>query len=193
MAGALENIRILDLSQALAGPYCTMLLGDLGADVIKIERPGTGDQSRGWGPPFINCESAYFLSVNRNKRSLTLNLKTPAGQEILHRLVKTADVFICNLPRRASRQGMQVDEETLMGLNERLIYCLISGYGTTGPYAERPGYDFIAQGESGIMSITGEPDGPPVRYPISIANMVTGIYSAMGIITALYAREKSGR
>lgn len=193
MTQVLENIRIVDLSQALAGPYCTMLLGDMGADVIKVEQPGAGDQSRGWGPPFVGGESTYFLSVNRNKRSLTLNIKTAEGQEILHKLVATADVFVCNIPREASRQRAGVDAGTLRSLNPGLIYCLISGYGSNGPYAERPGYDMIAQGECGVMSITGEPDGRPLRYPISIADIFTGMYSVMGILAALYRREKTGQ
>lgn len=189
----LENIKVIDLTQALAGPYCTMTLGDMGADVIKIEPPGQGDQSRGWGPPFVASESTYFLSINRNKRSLTLNIKSEEGQAILHKLVSQADVFICNIPRQASRRRAAVDAETLRALNPRLIYCLISGYGSTGPYAERPGYDMIAQGEAGVMSITGEPGGSPLRYPISIADIFTGMYSVMGILAALFRREKTGQ
>ena len=193
MSDVLENIRVLDLTQALAGPYCTMLLGDLGADVITIEQPGKGDQSRGWGPPFVDGESTYFLSVNRNKRSVTLNIKSAEGQKVLHKLVATADIFICNIPKKASRQRGQLDAETLQAINPRLVYCLISGYGSTGPYAERPGYDMIAQGEAGVMSLTGEPEGKPVKYPISLADIATGMYSTMGILAALYHREKSGQ
>jgi formyl-CoA transferase/CoA:oxalate CoA-transferase len=189
----LENIRIIDLTQALAGPYCTMLLGDMGADVIKIEQPGKGDQSRGWGPPFVEGESTYFLSTNRNKRSLTLNIKSAEGQEILHKLITTADAFVCNIPKKASRKRAGVDAETLRALNPRLIYCLISGYGSDGPYAEHAGYDMIAQGEAGLMSVTGEPDGGPMRYPIPVADIVTGMYSAMGILAALFKREKTGQ
>jgi formyl-CoA transferase/CoA:oxalate CoA-transferase len=165
----------------------------MGADVIKIEQPGQGDQSRGWGPPFVAGESTYFLSINRNKRSLTLNIKSEKGQAILHKLVSQADIFICNIPRQASRRRAAVDAETLRALNPQLIYCLISGYGATGPYAERPGYDMIAQGEAGVMSITGEPDGRPLRYPISIADIFTGMYSVMGILAALFRREKTGQ
>ncbi len=193
MDQVLQNIRVIDLTQALAGPYCTMLLGDLGADVIKIESPDRGDQSRGWGPPFVEGESAYFLSTNRNKRSLALNIKAPAGREILHRLAADADVFICNIPRQASRQRAGIDVDTLRGLNPRLIYCLISGYGSDGPYAERPGYDLIAQGEAGLMSLTGEPEGEPVRYPIPIADITTGMYAAIGILSALLYRERTGQ
>jgi len=193
MAEVLEDIRVVDLTQALAGPYCTMLLGDLGADVIKIEQPGKGDQSRGWGPPFVEGESTYFLSVNRNKRSLTLNIKSGVGREILHKLIAKADIFVCNIPREASRQRAGIDAETLQILNPGLIYCLISGYGNNGPYAERPGYDMIAQGEAGLMSLTGEPEGGPMRYPIPVADIVTGLYSTMGILAALLAREKTGQ
>lgn len=193
MDQVLQNIRVIDLTQALAGPYCTMLLGDLGADVIKIESPDRGDQSRGWGPPFVEGESAYFLSTNRNKRSLAVNIKAPAGREILHRLAADADIFICNIPRQASRQRAGIDVDTLRGLNPRLIYCLISGYGSDGPYAERPGYDLIAQGEAGLMSLTGEPEGEPVRYPIPIADITTGMYAAIGILSALLYRERTGQ
>ncbi len=194
MAHVLENITVIDLTQAMAGPYCTMILGDMGAEVIKIERPGSGDQSRGWGPPFIEGESTYFLSVNRNKKSLSLNIRSEAGQKILHELVKTADVFIHNIPRKASQQRAKVDEETLRALNPRLIYCNISGYGSDGPYAERPGYDMVAQGEAGIMSLTGAPtpDGEPYRFPVPLADMTTGLYAAIGILGALYARHHSG-
>lgn len=193
MTSVLENVRVVDLTQALAGPYCTMLLGDMGADVIKIETPGSGDQSRGWGPPFIEGESAYFLSINRNKRSLTLDIKSAEGRAILHQLIAKADVFVCNIPKESSRRRAGVDVETLQALNPRLIYCQISGYGSNGPYAERPGYDLIAQGEAGLMSVTGEPEGEPVRYPIPIADITTGMYSTMGILAALLTREKTGQ
>jgi crotonobetainyl-CoA:carnitine CoA-transferase CaiB-like acyl-CoA transferase len=189
----LDNISIIDLTQALAGPYCTMLLGDMGADVIKVEQPGSGDQSRAWGPPFLEGESTYFLAVNRNKRSLTLNLKSEAGQEIMQRLIRQADVFITNLPRQSSRRGTGVDSQTLLDLNPGLIYVSITGYGMTGPYAERPGYDLIAQGESGLMSITGEPQGQPMRYPIPLSDMTTGVYAALGILGALLARQQTGQ
>ncbi len=192
MTNVLEGIRVVDLTQALAGPYCTMILGDLGADLIKVEAPGSGDQSRGWGPPFLEGETTYFLSVNHNKRSLTLDIKSPRGQEILHKLIATADVFVCNIPKESSRRRAGLDFETLQSVNPRLIYCLISGYGATGPYAERPGYDLIAQGEAGLMSVTGEPSGEPVRYPIPIADITTGMYSTIGILSALLARERSG-
>jgi crotonobetainyl-CoA:carnitine CoA-transferase CaiB-like acyl-CoA transferase len=189
----LDDILIVDLSQALAGPYCTMLLGDMGAEVIKIEPPGSGDQSRGWGPPFVEGESTYFLAVNRNKKSLTLNLKSDQGQEIMHRLIARADVFIHNMPRQSSQRKTGVDAETLLDINPRLIYVSITGYGSSGPYAERPGYDLIAQGESGLMSITGEPEGEPMRYPIPLADMTTGLYTALGVVSALLARHRTGR
>jgi formyl-CoA transferase/CoA:oxalate CoA-transferase len=177
----------------MAGPFCAMTLGDLGADVIKVERPGVGDQSRTWGPPFEDGESSYFLSVNRNKRSMTLNLKTEGGRAAIHRLIEQADVFITNLPRDTQRSANGVDWETLRALNRRLIYCLISGYGSTGPDANRPGYDLIAQGLSGLMSITGEPGTPPMRYPLPIADIVTGLYSIIAIQAALLAREQTGQ
>ena len=189
----LDDVRVVELSEALAGPYCAMLLGDFGADVFKIERPGVGDQSRGWGPPFVAGESAYFLAANRNKRSVALNYDHPQGAEALRKLIATADIFVCNQPSLASLQKRGLDAETLRSKNPRLIYCSITGYGFTGPKAGRPGYDILAQAEAGVMSFTGEPDGGPMRYPIAIADMTCGMYSAMGILAALYAREKTGR
>jgi len=189
----LDGIRVVELSEALAGPYCAMLLGDLGADVIKVERNAGGDQSRSWGPPFVGTESAYYLATNRNKRSITLNYDHPLGNQILQRLLATADVFICNQPSLRSLQRRGIDPQSLRGKHPRLIYCGISGYGFSGPNAERPGYDILAQAEAGVMSFTGEPDGGPVRFPIAIADMTTGMYSAMGILGALFARERNGR
>lgn len=183
----------MEMSEALAGPYCAMLLGDFGADVIKVERPGAGDQSRGWGPPFVGGESAYFLGANRNKRSVALNYDHPRGAEALKKMISAADIFITNQPSLASLQKRGIDAETLCGKNPRLIYCSITGYGFTGPKAGRPGYDILAQAEAGVMSFTGEPDGGPMRYPIAIADMTCGMYAAMGILAALYAREKTGR
>jgi len=193
MSMVLDGIRVVELAEALAGPYCAMLLGDLGADVIKVERNAGGDQSRGWGPPFVGTESAYYLATNRNKRSITLNYDHPLGGEILQRLLSTADVFICNQPSKVSLQRRGIDPETLRAKNPRLIYCSISGYGFTGPKAEQPGYDILAQAEAGVMSFTGEPGGGPMRFPIAIADMTTGMYAAMGILGALFARERSGR
>jgi crotonobetainyl-CoA:carnitine CoA-transferase CaiB-like acyl-CoA transferase len=189
----LEDVRVVELSEALAGPYCAMLLGDLGADVIKIERPGVGDQSRGWGPPFVGSESAYFLGANRNKRSVALNYDHPRGAEALRKMIAAADIFITNQPSLASLQKRGIDPETVCAEHPRLIYCSITGYGFTGPKAGRPGYDILAQAEAGVMSFTGEPDGGPMRYPIAIAGMTCGMYAAMGILAALYAREKTGR
>src|SRR6266850_6206949 len=193
MSMVLDGIRVVELAEALAGPYCAMLLGDLGADVIKVERIGCGDQSRGWGPPFVGTESAYYLATNRNKRSIALNYDHPMGGEILQRLLSTADVFICNQPSMISLQRRRLDPETLRAKYPRLIYCSISGYGFTGPKAEQPGYDILAQAEAGVMSFTGEPGGGPLRFPIAIADMTTGMYSAMGILGALFARERSGK
>lgn len=189
----LDGIRVLELTEALAGPYCAMLLGDLGADVIKVERPGVGDQSRSWGPPFVGPESAYFLATNRNKRSLSLNYDHRQGQEILRRLIATADVVIFNNPSLASLARRGLDPDTLCGQHSRLIYCAISGYGFNGPKAGLPGYDIIAQAEAGVWSFTGEPDTEPVRYPIAIADITCGIYATIGILAALFAREKTGR
>ncbi len=180
------------MTEALAGPYCAMLLGDFGADVIKVERPGTGDQSRGWGPPFVGGESAYFLATNRNKRSIALNYDNARDLEILLRLIASADVFLSNQPSLASLQKRGLDPQTLRAKHPRLMYCSITGYGFTGPKAERPGYDILAQAESGMMSFTGEPEGGPMRYPIAIADMTCGMYAAMGILGALFAREKTG-
>lgn len=189
----LDGIRVVDLSEALAGPWCTMLLGDLGADVIKVERPDGGDQSRGWAPPFVGSESAYFLSANRNKRGITVNIQTLAGQEVMHRLLAGADVFVTNVRRVESLRKVGLDDETLLALNPRLIYCAISGYGRSGPYAGRAGYDLVAQGEAGLMSVTGSPENAPMRFPVPIADITAGIYSALGILAALFVRERTGQ
>jgi len=190
--GALDGLLVLDHTTALAGPYGAQLLGDLGAEVIKIERPGSGDQSRGWGPPFINGESAYFLGTNRNKRSLTLDLATEGGREIMHKLIQRADVLIHNVPKERSRQKLGLDYTTCQTLNPRLIWATISGFGNSGPYAERPGYDVIMQAMSGTMYQTGEPDSPPTRFPTPMADITTGMYTALAAVTALYARERTG-
>jgi crotonobetainyl-CoA:carnitine CoA-transferase CaiB-like acyl-CoA transferase len=189
----LNSIRVVELTEALAGPYCAMLLGDFGADVIKVERRGAGDQSRAWGPPFVGSESAYYLAANRNKKSITLNYDHPRGAEALHKLLATSDIFITNQPSMASLQKRRIDPDSLCAKNPRLIYCGISGYGFSGPKAGMPGYDILAQAESGVMSFTGEPEGGPLRYPIAIADMTCGMYAAMGILAALFAREKTGR
>ena len=192
MNSILDSIRVVELTEALAGPYCAMLLGDFGADVIKVERPETGDQSRGWGPPFIATESAYYLAANRNKRSIALHYDHPRGAQVLQRLLSTADIFITNQPSLASLQKRGIDPDTLHAKFPRLIHCSITGYGFTGPKSGRPAYDILAQAESGVMSFTGEPDGGPMRYPIAIADMTCGMYAAMGILGALFAREKTG-
>ena len=188
-ASPLRNIRVLEMTEALAGPYCSMMLGDLGADVIKIERRDEGDQARKWGPPFVEGESAYFMSVNRNKRSLELNIKDPDDLSVFQQLAERADVFITNIPRMASLQRARIDPPTLHDINPRLIYAAISGYGHTGPKANRGGYDVIAQGEAGLMALTGEPDDGPLRFPTPMADISAGIYTTMGILAALYARD----
>ena len=190
---ALEGIRVVDLTEALAGPYCTMILGDLGADVIKIERPGVGDQSRRWGPPFVGSESAYYLSINRNKRSVTIDIKSSEGQTSLLGLLDRADVFVCNVRRLESLREAGLDPEALRARNPRLVYCSITAYGSSGPSAGRGGYDVVAQGEAGLMAVTGEVDGEPVRWPVAIADLSSGLWSATAILAALHARERTGR
>jgi crotonobetainyl-CoA:carnitine CoA-transferase CaiB-like acyl-CoA transferase len=190
--GVLDSIRVVELTEALAGPYCAMMLGDFGADVIKVERRVTGDQSRGWGPPFVGTESAYFLSANRNKRSLSLDYDHPLGAAILDRLLATADVFLINQRNPSSLKRRALDAESVCARHPRLIYCAISGFGQSGPRSRLAGYDIIAQAQAGIMSFTGEPEGEPVRYPIAIADMACGLYSTIGILAALLAREKTG-
>ena len=192
-ATALTGIRVADMTQALAGPYLAMLLGDLGADVIKIERPGIGDQSRGWGPPFVGSESTYFMSVNRNKRSFTCDLKAERGLEALQRLLDTVDVIITNERRREYRVRMGIDYDGLRQRNARIVYCSITGYGMSGPYEGKPGYDIIAQGMAGMMPLTGDADSPPMRYAASIADMATGMYGVSAVMAALFVRERTGR
>jgi len=187
----LEGIKVLDLSRALAGPYCTMLLGDMGADVIKIERPGKGDDSRAWGPPFIEGESAYFLSVNRNKKSITLNLKSEKGKEILFKLIKTSDVLIeTNRPGVMEKLGLSFEE--VKKINPKIVYCSISGFGQSGPYKLRPGFDQVIQGMGGLMSITGEENRPPIKVGVAITDVGAGMYAAIGILAALLRRDKTG-
>ncbi|UCD98360.1 MAG: CoA transferase [Chloroflexota bacterium] len=195
----LDGLRVLDISRALAGPFCTMMLGDLGADVIKVERPGRGDESRSWGPPFVGQpnetypgESTYYLAANRSKRSLTVNLKSSEGQEIIKRLALLSDVLVENyLTGSLDRMGLGYDH--LHELNPRLVYCSISGYGRTGPYADKGGYDFILQAEGGIMGITGPVEGPPFRVGVSIIDITTGMFASTAILAALRAREVTGR
>ena len=196
----LNGIRVIDMTEALAGPYCTMYLGDMGADVIKIERVGQGDQTRGWGPPFVNPrgdpgpgESAYFMSTNRNKRSLALDITKAEGRAILHRLVDRADIFINNLPRFSSLEKLELDPEAALARNPRLIHVCVTSFGHTGPRSGQPGYDILSQGMSGLMSLTGEPDGEPMRYPVPISDMTVGLYALIGILAALYERERTGK
>src|SRR2546430_4655902 len=188
--GALDGLRVLDLSNQLSGPYCAMLLGDLGADVIKVEHPVGGDNAR-QGAPHINGESAPFMTVNRNKRSITVDLKAPDGLAIVRRLAARADVVLENWrPGTAARLGLGYDD--VRRLNPRVIYCSISGFGQTGPYASRGGFDRIAQGMSGLMSINGEEDGPPLVVPIPIADIGTGMFGLIGILAALAYRARTG-
>ncbi len=189
----LDGIRVLEMTEALAGPYCAMALGDLGADVIKIERRGLGDQSRRWGPPFLDGESAYFLSVNRNKRSIELDIRDAGDLAVLHGLIASADVFLTNNPRMDSLARYRLDPHTVAGLNPALVYGAISGYGHTGLKAGRGGYDVIAQGEAGLMAITGGPDDGPMRYPTAMADISAGVYALLGILAALYERDREGQ
>ncbi len=191
-AGPLAGVRVLDLSRVLTGPYCTMMLADLGAEVIKIEAPGSGDDTRAWGPPFVDGESAYFLSVNRNKKSLTLNLKHPEGLAIARRLAERSDVAVENFrPGTADRLGLGY--EALRAINPAIVYCAVSGFGQDGPYREKPGYDVILQGMGGLMGITGEPDGPPMRVGVAVADIGAGMFAAYAIVAALYERERTGQ
>jgi crotonobetainyl-CoA:carnitine CoA-transferase CaiB-like acyl-CoA transferase len=187
---SLHGVRVLDLSRVLAGPFCAMLLADLGADVIKVEDPGAGDESRTW-PPHKDGESAAFLVINRNKRGITLDLKQPEGVEVLTRLVQRADVLIENF-RTGTMEAFGLGWDRLAALNRRLIYCSISAFGRTGPRRDGAGYEALMQAFSGIMSITGEPDGPPVRCGVSFLDLTTGILCAFGIVNALLDRERTG-
>jgi crotonobetainyl-CoA:carnitine CoA-transferase CaiB-like acyl-CoA transferase len=170
-----------------------MMLGDLGADVIKIERPGIGDNSRQWAPPYIGDQSCYYLAVNRNKRGIALDISAPEGRDILHALVKDADIFLTNLMTREALKKYAIDYHTLSALNPRLIYASISGYGRSGPRADQPGYDLVAQAESGTIALTGEEDGPPMRFPTPMADITCSLYTLIAILAALHARERTGR
>jgi len=190
--GPLTGVTVLDLTRVLSGPYCTMLLADMGARVIKVERPGDGDETRAWGPPFRGGESAYFLGINRNKESLTLDFKQPDGRRIVERLLEISDVLVENFrPGTLTRLGL--DYQSLRPARPRLIYASISGFGQTGPRRHQPGYDAVIQAEGGLMSVTGDPDGPPFRVGVAIADIVAGLLAAQGIVLALYARERTGR
>jgi crotonobetainyl-CoA:carnitine CoA-transferase CaiB-like acyl-CoA transferase len=190
--GLLDGIRVIDLTRVLAGPYCTMMLGDLGADVIKIEMPGRGDDTRAWGPPYTESgQSAYFLSTNRNKRSLTLNLKTEAGLDILKSLIRQGDVLVENF-RTGTLAGWGLDEDRLQQLRPGLIYATITGYGYNGPYRDKAGYDFMVQAMGGLMSVTGPADGEPTRAGVAIADLATGMFASSAILAALFKRERTG-
>lgn len=189
----LTDVRVIDLTRVLAGPYCTMLLADMGADVIKIEAPSRGDDTRQWGPPFTKSGmSAYFISANRNKRSLTLNLKSVEAMDILKILIKNADVVVDNF-KVGTLEKMGLSYAEMQGIKPDIIYCTITGFGSSGPYATRPGYDFIVQAMGGLMSLTGDVEGRPYRVGVAIADLLTGIYASNAITAALYGREKSGK
>lgn len=188
----LSGIRVLDLTRILAGPLATMMLGDLGADVVKIERPGTGDDTRGWGPPFVDGTSTYFLAVNRNKRSVTLDLKSDSGRELLWELVGGADVVVSNF-RVGLMEELGFSYAEVAARAPRCIYAVLNGYGAGGPRAGRPSFDLIIQAESGLMGLTGFPEGPPTKVGVSIADQVAGLYLVQGILAALLERHRSDR
>ncbi len=190
--GALDGLRVLDLTRILAGPLCTMTLGDMGADVIKVEPPGTGDDTRSWGPPFADKESAYFLGINRNKRSMTLNMAVKPGQDILAKLIRQTDVIVENF-RVGTLEKWGFGNDWLEANAPGVIRCSITGYGSTGPKAGLPGYDFILQAESGLMSICGEPDGEPMKYGVAIVDICTGMLACNTILAALQARHRTGK
>lgn len=188
--GALDGIRIIDVSRVLAGPFCSMILGDLGAEVIKIEHHESGDETRHWGPPFVNGESAYYLCANRNKQSITLNLKSEKGKEIFQRLVASGDVVVQNF-KTGTLEKMGLGYDQLKVINPGLIMASITGFGLTGPYKDLPGYDYIIQAMSGLMSITGEPEGSPMKVGVAIADVLTGLYTCIGILSALHHRQRT--
>ena len=189
--GALQGIRVLDLTRVLAGPYCTMFLGDLGAEVVKVEQPGVGDDTRGWGPPFAGGESAYFLCVNRNKKSLTVDLKSVEGIALVRQLAERADVLIENF-RPGAMDRLGLGEKDLRAANPKLIYASLSGFGADGPMADTPGYDLIVQAWGGLMSITGTAESGPLKVGVAIIDLVAGLMLGKSIVAALYAREKIG-
>ena len=186
----LHGIRVLDLSRVLAGPYCTMVLGDLGADVIKVESPD-GDETRGWGPPFAGSESAYYLCVNRNKRSIVVDFKTEQGRDIIQKLIKRSDVLVENF-RPGTLARFSLDYGSASAINPNLIYCSITGFGQTGPLRDKPGYDFMIQGMGGLMSITGEPNGEPMKVGVAVADLFAGQNAMIAILAALQARTQTG-
>ncbi len=189
--GPLADVRVLDASRVLAGPLCGQILGDLGADVIKLERPGAGDDTRAWGPPFLDGLSAYYLSCNRNKRGIALDLGRPEGLRLFHELVRRSDVLLENF-RAASADRLGLGPEKLLAVNPRLIVCSISGFGRTGPLSDLPGYDFAVQALSGLMSITGPVEGPPCKVGVAVTDVLTGLYAASAVLACLHARQRSG-
>lgn len=191
MSRALEGVRIIDASRVLAGPFCTMILGDLGAEVIKIEHHQSGDETRGWGPPFVNGESAYYLCANRNKKSMTLNLKSEEGKEIFKALAKDSDVVVQNF-KTGTLEKMGLGYEELRRINEGIIVASITGFGNNGPYKDLPGYDYIIQAMSGLMSITGEKEGGPMKVGVAIADVLTALYTCIGILSAIHQRHATG-
>jgi len=191
LPGPLDGVRVLDLTRVVAGPYCSMFLGDLGAEVVKVEQPGAGDDTRGWGPPFAGGESAYYLCINRNKKSLALDLKSQRAVELLRELAKVADVIIENF-RPGTMERLGLGEKELRQLNPRLIYASLTGFGADGPMSDWPGYDLIVQAWGGLMSITGTPDGEPVKVGVAIIDLVAGLMLGKAITAALFAREKIG-
>src|SRR5215216_4117293 len=191
-SGPLDGLTILDLTRVLSGPYCTMLLADMGARVIKVEQPGQGDETRTWGPPFVGSESAYFLSINRNKESMTLDFKSVEGRALLDQLIDRADVVVENFrPGTLDRLGLGYD--AISATRPRLVYASISGFGHSGPRRDEPGYDAVIQAEGGLMSVTGAADGPPYRLGVAVADLVAGLLAFQGILLALFARERTGR
>ena len=191
MAGALDGCKVLDFTRVVSGPWCTLLLSDLGAEVMKVEEPGTGDFSRGFGPPFIAGESTYFMGYNRGKLSVTINLKHPRGTELFQGLVSKVDVLVHNYRRDwVYRAGM--DYDTLIAINPRLIYCWISAYGEDGPFADKGSEDLAVMGISGAMSVTGQPDGPPIKSHVSFSDFLAGYNATVGILAALRVRDQTG-
>src|SRR5918996_4424520 len=191
-AGALDGLRVLDLTRILAGPLATMMLGDMGADVIKVEPPGGGDDTRTWGPPFAEKESAYFLGINRNKRSITLNMAVKPGQEILAKLIGQCDVLVENF-KVGTLEKWGFGNDWLEREAPRTVRCSITGYGSSGPKAGLPGYDFILQAESGLMSICGDPQGEPMKYGVAIVDICTGMLACNAVLAALQARQRTGK
>ena len=189
--GALDGIRIIDLTQAMSGPFATVLLGDLGAEIIKVEPP-EGDQTRSWAPPYMNGLSSYFMSTNRNKKSISIDLKTPQGKEILRKLIENSDVLVENF-RPGVMQKLGFSREESIKLNDKLIYCSISGFGQTGPMKDFPGYDLVILALSGLMGITGSPDSSPIKFGVPIADITTALFAAVSILAALYSRNETGK